>query len=132
MPAKGTPLRNAGSNRSGIRMTSDTLTPGLIGFPPKLNAAIGATMHFYAPKVQSYARDNARWTDRTSNARNGLFAKAYHSGVRTHGIVLYHSMPYGIWLEVRWAGKYRIIVPTIVSEGPKVMLLLAGILRKMK
>ncbi len=60
MPAKGTPLRNAGSGRNGIRMTSDTLTPGLVGFPPKLNAAIGATMHFYAPQVQSHARDICR------------------------------------------------------------------------
>ena len=51
----------------------DSLTPGLREFGPKLNRQVGAVMKKNAPKVQNYARSNAPWTDRTGNARNGLF-----------------------------------------------------------
>ncbi len=116
--------------KGGIHIVSDTLTPGLATFPPKLNAAVAAVMQYHEATVQDYARDNAPWTDRTSNARNGLFARAY-STVRSHGIVLYHTLPYGIWLEVRWGGKYRIIVPTIQRQGVVVMRSLQGLMRRM-
>lgn len=119
------------ANKAGIHITSDTLTPGLIAFPPKLNAAVAAVMQYHESTVQDAARDGAPWTDRTSNARNGLFARAY-STLRSHGIVLYHTMPYGIWLEVRWGGKYRIIVPTIQRQGVVVMNTLRGLLGRMK
>lgn len=116
--------------RGGIHITSDTLTPGIVAFPPKLHAAVAAVMQYHEGNVQDAARDGAPWTDRTSNARNGLFARAY-STAKAHGIVLYHTMPYGIWLEVRWGGKYRIIVPTIQRQGALVMRTLQGVLRKM-
>lgn len=86
-----------------------------------------------AQNVQDYARVNAKWTDQTGNARQGLFARHSTGGGRnakgqftgggksTHNITLYHTMPYGIWLEVRWAGKYAIIVPTIQVEGARIM-----------
>lgn len=108
----------------------DTLRPGLAAFPAKLDAAIGAVMEYQSANVQDYARSNASWTDRTPNARNGLFAKAYRRG-KAHGIVLYHSVPYGIWLEVRWGGKYRIIVPTIQVQGRAVMQMISKVLQRM-
>ncbi len=115
---------------ANIRIVMDTLSPNLAAFPIKLNTAVGAVMQYHEANVQDDARSNAPWTDRTSNARNGLFAKAYQTG-RTHGIVLYHTVPYGIWLEVRWGGKYRVIVPTIQRQGRAVMATLAGVLRKL-
>lgn len=116
-------------NSSGIHIYYDSLTPSLAGFPAKLEAAIGAVMEYQSANVQDYARSNAPWTDRTSNARNGLFAKAYRNE-RAHGIVLYHTMPYGVWLELRWGGKYRIIVPTIQTQGKLVMRMLNQVIRR--
>lgn len=107
----------------------DTLTPGIRGFADDVDKAVGAVMDYEAPQVQNYARENATWTDQTGNARNGLFAQPY-SGDKTRGIVLYHTMPYGIWLEVRWSGRYQIIVPTIEVMGPQVMRNLTGLLAK--
>jgi hypothetical protein len=40
-------------------------------------------------------------------------------------IVLSHGVPYGIWLEVRFSGKYAIVTPAIPYWGPKVMTLAA-------
>lgn len=73
-----------------------------------------------APEVESYMKINAPWTDRTSNARNGLAARAYDENDEV-GIVLFHQVDYGIWLETRFGGRYAIIDPTIEVMGPKVM-----------
>lgn len=97
---------------------------------PKLDAAVGVYMQYQAPKVQDYMRGNARWQDQTGNARNGLFAKYSKTG-GGHTILVYHTVPYGIWLEVRWAGKYAIIHPTVTIEGRRVFEGLRGLLGKM-
>jgi hypothetical protein len=121
-------------SRSGIILVEDTLTPGVQAFGDKLQRKIKSVMEYQTPRVQDYARSNALWTDRTSNARNGLFSK-YVAGslgdTTTHRIVLYHTVPYGIWLEVRWSGKYAIIVPTIDVYGKKVMDALNRLISKL-
>lgn len=116
--------------RSGITWVEDTLTPGLDAFPGKLSRAVGAVMQFHEPQVQSYMKLNAPWTDRTTNARNGLKAKYVRAG-DLHSIVAFHSVPYGIWLEVANHGKYRIIVPTILTQGREVMKTMRDVLRRM-
>lgn len=73
-----------------------------------------------APRAENYMKSNAPWTDQTSNARNGLAARAYTDGDE-YGIVLYHQVPYGIWLETKNGGEYAIIQPTIDAIGPDVM-----------
>jgi len=94
-----------------------------------VDKGIAAVMSKKAVDVQDYARSNAPWTDRTGNARNGLFATS-RSGQGTHEIVLYHTVPYGIWLEVRFAGRNAIIRPTIQSQAPLVMKAIEGMLSK--
>lgn len=106
--------------RSGIVWESDTLTPGLKEFHDKFEDRLTTFTAYQADKVQSYARTNAPWTDRTGNARGGLFAKA-HSNAGNHTIVLYHTVPYGIWLEVRFSGRFAVIRPTIQKEGRRIM-----------
>jgi hypothetical protein len=74
---------------------------------------------------------NAPWTDRTGNARQGLAAQAFDEGAN-QGIVLFHQVPYGIWLEVRFSGRYAIIEPTIDVMGPQVMESLNNILGEIR
>lgn len=151
MAAKPRPLTSGaagggGGNKGRIVWTEDSLTENIEAFPGKLDRVIGLMMQYQAPKVQDYMRTNASWNDRTGNARNGLFAR-YGSGggklfgapmvggaggnMGEHVIDIYHTVPYGIWLEVRWSGKYRIIVPTLQSEGPRVMAALSKAIGKM-
>lgn len=118
----------------GIVITRDTLTPGLKKFPDQLQSAIGKYLNGQDSRVQDYARTNAPWTDRTGNARNGLFAQYVGPGMQfndRHTIRLYHTMPYGIWLEVRFAGEYAIIYPTIIHEGERIMSGLKNLINKM-
>lgn len=88
--------------------------------PEKAMRAAWITAQTMSPDVENYMKLNAPWTDRTSNARNGLAARAYREG-KEIGIVLYHQVDYGIWLEVKNEGRFAIIQPTIDAMGPEVM-----------
>lgn len=77
-----------------------------------------------AQDVETYAKNHAPWEDRSGDARDGLTAKAYFetTGVgRKYTIMLYHTVDYGIWLEIRWNGRYAIIMPTLLAKGTELM-----------
>jgi hypothetical protein len=74
----------------------------------------------FAVRVQEYAQENAPWADRTGEARQGLKAIG-EQRLTTYSIILFHTVDYGIWLEVRWDGRFAIIIPTIEVMGPELM-----------
>jgi hypothetical protein len=95
-----------------------TLNMGLNEFDVHVAKATLAAAEYIAPQAEAHMKANAPWTDRTGAARNGLHAKVQASSTLV-GIVLYHSVPYGIYLETRWSGRYAIIVPTIQEFAPQ-------------
>jgi len=72
-----------------------------------------------ARKVEDYAKDNAPWTDRTGDAREGLTAEVSRDGEAVV-LELYHTVEYGLWLEVIQSGEYAIIMPTLEAMAPEV------------
>lgn len=96
------------------------LTENLNRGPEKVNKELEAILSFYAPEIENWMKNNAPWRDDTGAARNGLAARPF-SESGSHGIVLYHQVPYGIWLEVRFSGRYAIITPALQEWGPRVM-----------
>ena len=70
----------------------------------------------------SYAQANAPWTDRTGNARKELQGVVVWNDNTHFTIFLGHGKEiyYGIWLEVRWGGRYAIILPTIHAFAPQI------------
>lgn len=112
-----------------IVITSDTLTPNLKALPAKIEAAVAAAVDYSAVRAEGFARENAPWTDRTGNARSGLHTAPFHEFGSNHGYHIAHSVPYGIWLEVRWEGRYAIIEPTVQTMGPELMQMVSQILR---
>lgn len=106
--------------RTGIRWEDNELVQRLRTAPQRADRALTAIMAYHAPRATAAMRTGARWTDRTGNARSGLFSQPFSDKPR-YGIILAHRVPYGIWLEVRFSGRYAIIGPTIQSEGPEVM-----------
>lgn len=95
----------------GIEWTGD-LTDRVNQFGPRVKRAMVAAAKFVEPQALAYMKNNAPWTDRTSNARNGLSAKTVVSSNNVT-IVLYHTVPYGVWLELKNSGRHQIIRPTI-------------------
>lgn len=90
----------------------------------KVKRAMVAVAGRYAPKAEAWMKTNARWTDRTGNARNGLGALAF-SDANHVAVVLFHQVPYGVWLEVRWDGRYAVIEPAIQKFAPEMMAMVA-------
>lgn len=73
-----------------------------------------------AEDMETWAKQNAPWTDRTGDARERLHATVEETGpIGT--IVLAHGVEYGLQLEIRNGGAYAIIAPAIDMFAPIVM-----------
>jgi len=106
--------------RNGVFWYHDSLTPRAAAFSVVMEETLEDIVEEVAEEVQDYAQANAPWTDRTGEARDGLTAESFSDNdILT--IVLYHTVEYGIWLEVRNSGEYAIIIPTLEQMGPVVM-----------
>lgn len=114
-----------------VEFTKDSLSPGLKNVMPVLNRNIYQVLRYHQPAIAAQAKTDASWTDRTGNARNGLGSEVQVLAKHTYALVLYGSVKYQIWLEVRFAGKYAIIMPTVTSYAPKVYASLYKLLERM-
>lgn len=94
---------------------SDLLN-GLTKFESKSDAAVAAYAETSALKLQNYAKENRRWTDRTGHARQRLTGT---SGKVADGykLTLAHGVDYGIWLELAHEKRFAIIQETIQTVG---------------
>jgi len=108
---------------SHFRIERDTLTASLATMDPRVQRAVNLVFERVATFAESTMRAQASWTDRTGNARAGLRATHLDLGSQ-HSIVLYHTMPYGFYLEVAHDGKYAIIGPVQRQISPQLERLL--------
>lgn len=90
-------------------------------------AAVQAVADYFAPVFESYAKQNAPWTDRTGNARQALYAEVEQLSKDAVALYLAHGMAYGQYLEARWGGRYAIIWPTIQAHLQAISQMLQGI-----
>lgn len=84
---------------------------------------LGEAMEELKNEMVAYAQQNAIWTDHPGeheDARKNIQGVVVKEGDGTYSIYLGHgkNVYYGIWLEVRWGGKYAIILPTIYKFAP--------------
>lgn len=120
------------NNKSQIVWVRDEITPGIQEMPSKIRQGIANEFRDQAPKVQSYMKRTASWSDQTGNARAGLTAEYVGDrDINRIAIRLAHGVSYGIWLEVKYAGKYAVIRPTLVDEGDRIMAEMRGFLGRL-
>lgn len=72
----------------------------------------------YAGQAINKARAEREWTDRTSQAVERMFSKAFLDEDEV-GFFLSHGVFYGIYLELANDRKYEIIRPVIKELAPK-------------
>ena len=108
----------------------DTLTPALKRMLPVVDAGVDLAFDAVIPLAATHMRTNAKWTDRTGNARNGLQAAHDKIPMVEHVLVMYHTMPYGYWLEIRWSGRYAVIGPSMLVIGPQLAVMVAEAVRR--
>jgi hypothetical protein len=106
----------------------EVLAKGVGDYADRLLSAVYELAQVFAARIEAAAKANAPWQDRTGNARQGLFARAFREAAAVT-LILAHSAHYGIWLEVRWAGKYAIILPTLEAHYGPYIAAIQGLLR---
>lgn len=85
-------------------------------FGRRVEAAVLAIAEYFAPIIESKAKENASWIDRTGNARAALHTVVIEMARGVVALYLYGGMDYNVWLELRWAGRYAIILPTMEAH----------------
>lgn len=71
-----------------------------------------------ADDIESTAKANAPWADRTGAARAGLTAEV-DSVNGDIVLTLFHTEEHGLWLEVIQNGRFAIIMRTLEEYAPK-------------
>ena len=104
------------------------LADGVGDYADRLLNAVYDLATFFAAKIEAAAKTNAVWTDRTGNARQGLTARAFRAATAVT-LILWHSVEYGIWLELASAGKYAIILKTLEESYGPYMAAIEGLMR---
>lgn len=116
-----------------FRIQLDELDYNLRNFDARAAKAIKATLDFQAAKSETRMRTEAPWTDRTTNARNGLFATVITKNPGSAWMLLLsHSVSYGIWLEVMNSGQYAAVRPEFLKASREVMKRLSRLFERME
>jgi gentisate 1,2-dioxygenase len=110
----------------------EKLAQAIEDYGERVVAAVQAVAEFVGGEMQNQARVNAPWTDRTGNARSGLFsvaaretAKALVTIYLSHG----HTVDYGKFLELAHGQRYAIVMPTIQANLPLLKRMLDDLFR---
>lgn len=126
----------AGKGKGGIKWKGlDELRTNISKMPNSTGRVLTAITQYHAASARSHMKANASWTDRTTNARNGLDAQAFGPAGRKfgeYGIVLYGQVEYQIYLETKFDGRYAIILPTLQLEGVAMMKTVADLFSQIK
>ncbi|WMI33119.1 hypothetical protein SEA_RIKSENGUPTA_23 [Microbacterium phage RikSengupta] len=104
------------------------------GAVPRAQQYLARTTELYSLRSETFAKSKAPWTDRTTNARSGLgstwLGEINGDGARFE-IDIFHRVPYGIWLELKYNGKFSIINKTLQNQGPKYFNLANQVMARM-
>lgn len=119
---------------AGIRWVRppSELATAIERYGDRVLVAVQAVAARIATIMQDDARATAGWTDRTGNARSGLFGTAERdAALKVVTLYLSHGpdVDYGVFLELAHGGRYAVIMRTIEAHLPELMADLRGMLR---
>ena len=103
------------------RTPPDELATAVDRYGDQVLTAVTAVAQYIATQMQNAAKQNAPWTDRTGNARSGIFGTAERDvAQRIVTIYLSHgaTLDYGQYLELSNGGRYAVIMRTIEGHLP--------------
>ena len=82
---------------------------------------------YWSPVIETAAKQNAPWTDRTGNARQGLRGFVEDLSATSVAIYLTHSVEYGVYLETQYQQRYAVIMPTLEQHYQPIKDMLDGV-----
>ena len=106
------------------------LLKGIYMIDKKADKAVKAFANTNVKVMESDAKEQAKWTDRTGAARNRLtgYVEEMATGYR---LILAHGVDYGIWLELAHEKRFAIVEPIVRLTSPFIMKDFEGLLEKM-
>jgi hypothetical protein len=115
--------------KAGIRWRTppSELATAIERYGDRVLQAVAAVAQYVATQMQNQAKADAPWTDRTGNARTGLFGTSEADfGAKVVTIYLSHgaTISHGLWLEIANSGKYSIVMKTMEAHYEPLMQLL--------
>lgn len=97
-----------------------------------MEAEIVALANSLTDQIMVWMKQNARWTDRTGAARQGLYSDVEHMAREVVSILLSHNVTidYAWFLEYAHAGRFAILGDTIDFWTPIFLRGVAEIMRR--
>ena len=111
-----------------FKFDANNLIKGLAEREIKTRAALGLYADTVAKKMETHAKSNKPWVDRTGRAKQSLNSSWKWVGDVAR-VELSHGVYYGIYLELCNEKKYAIIKPTIDIISPQAIKGLGKILK---
>lgn len=87
-------------------------------------------MQTAASKMESWAKENAPWTDRTGAARQRLHGEAYWEDSKIVVAAIMHQVDYGVYLELAHQRKYAILERTLEEHKDEIQDAVATLLTR--
>lgn len=97
----------------------DNVIVNLNNVTDKFKKALYLDSNNISKNMESWAKSNANWTDRTGHARQFLRATVTWESSDKLLIALSHHVEYGMWLELCREGRYAILEKTITEYAPQ-------------
>lgn len=114
---------------SSIQWDASEVIRNLTVYRGKVHQACFKVAQYFEPIVESQAKINARWTDRTGQARLGLTGLAVDVSETIIELYLYGKAPHQIFLELRNSGRYAIILETLEAQYGAIFAMLQDVLK---
>lgn len=111
-----------------FKFDASKLIKGMAEREIKTRAALGLYADTVANKMETHAKSNKPWVDRTGRAKQSLNSSWKWVGDVAR-VELSHGVHYGIYLEFCNERKYSIIRPTIDYISPSVIKGLKNIIK---
>jgi hypothetical protein len=117
------------AQQAGIRWSTppSELAMAVERYGDRVLTAVAGIAQYVATQMQNQAKADAPWTDRTGNARTGLFGTS-EADFGAHVVTIYLShgatISYGVWLELAASGKWGVIMRTMESHYEPLMQML--------
>lgn len=108
---------------------ADEVVQNMNDYERKVMGAVEKVAKYFEPIIETAAKENAPWMDRTANARQSLHAYTERLSRDVVRLYLSHGVEYGVYLEIAHGGVYAIIWPTLEEHIPKIRAMLQGIFR---
>lgn len=107
---------------SGCSISWDTKTVlnKLNSMQQKTRASLQIIADSAAKSMEKYAKANARWTDRTGNARQRLKGSTRWDETALIAAIS-HNVDYGMWLELCNEKKYAILEEALNSQAQNLL-----------